>query len=118
VGKFIYDGLLKMDFEDRLLAHLQLVIGAKIRRGEAFHFTSRDDVSLGGGRTMVWLHPRASLVYKYHGSRRPAINAAWIDALMHTANSPAGLHVVAEPAEQSMVDPADAPETGALNPAS
>lgn len=99
MGKFIYDGLVKVDFEDRLLLHLEMVIGAKLRRGEAFHFTWKDDTSIGDGRTTVWLNPRSSLVYKFYGSRRPAVNRAWIEALAYTANSPAGLHIVPEPAE-------------------
>lgn len=99
VGKFIYDGIVKVDFDDRLLAHLQTVIGAKIRRGESFHFTWKDDTSIGDGRTTVWVHPRVSLVYKFYGSRRPSLNRAWIDALMYNANSVTGLYVVPEPAE-------------------
>jgi len=104
MGKFIYDSTIKVDFEDRLLAHLQLVIGAKLRRGESFHFTWKDDVSLGDGRTIVWLHPRVSLVYKFYGSRRPSINRAWVDALFYTANSPTGLYPVPEPAEGSEIN--------------
>ena len=99
MGKFIYDGLMKVDFEDRLLAHLQLVIGAKIRRGESFHFTWKDDQSIGDGRTTVWIHPRVSVAYKFYGSKRPVINRAWVDALMYTANSPNGLYAVPEPAD-------------------
>lgn len=101
MGKFIYDSMVKVDFEDRLLAHLQLVIGAKLRRGESFHFTWKDDASIGDGRTVVWVHPRVSLVYKFYGSRRPAINRAWVEALMYTANSPTGLYTVPEPAEDA-----------------
>lgn len=99
MGKFTYDGIVRVDFEDRLLLHLQLVIGAKLRRGESFHFAWKDDTSIGDGRTIVWLHPRASLVYKYYGSRTPSINMAWIEALTFTANSTMGLHVVPEPPE-------------------
>lgn len=99
MGKFTYDGLVKVDFDDRLLAHLQLVIGAKIRRGESFHFTWKDDVSAGGGRTTVWVHPRVSVVYKFYGSKAPVINKAWVDVLMFTANSPTGLYAVPEPPE-------------------
>jgi len=99
MGKLIYDGTVKADFDDRVLAHLQLVIGTKLRRGESFHFSWKEDVSVGGGRTAIWVHPRCSLVYKYYGSRKPQINMAWIDALAHTANSPGGLHVVPEPAQ-------------------
>ena len=107
MGKFIYDGLVKVDFDDRLLAHLQLVIGAKIRRGESFHLSWKDDPSIGDGRTTVWVHPRTSLVYKFYGSKRPAINPAWVEALMYTANSPAGLYAVPEPAEHTLVNPSE-----------
>ena len=99
MGKFIYENIVKADFDDRVLAHLQAVIGAKVRRGESFHFSWRDDSSIGDGRTTVWVHPGCSMVYKYYGSRQPAINRAWIEALLYTANSPTGLYVVPEPAE-------------------
>ncbi|QTV80995.1 ATP-dependent DNA ligase [Microbacterium sp. NIBRBAC000506063] len=99
MGKFIYDGRVKVDFEDRLLAHLQLVIGTKLRRGETFFFAWRDDASVGDGRTSVWMTPQCPLVFKYYGSRQPSINLAWVDALAHTANSPTGLYIVPEPPE-------------------
>jgi hypothetical protein len=101
MGKFIYDSGLKVDFDDRLLAHLQSVIGTKLRRGEPFHFSWKDDSSIGDGRTTVWLHPRVSLVYKFYGNRSPHINHAWIEALMFTANSQTGLYAVPEPAEDT-----------------
>lgn len=104
MGKFIYDGLVKVDFEDRLLLHLQMVIGAKLRRGEAFNFTWKDDSSIGDGRTTVWMHPRSSLVYKFYGSRRPAVNRAWVEALAFTANSPTGLYIVSEPPERASAE--------------
>lgn len=100
MGRFTYDSSVRVDFDDRTLAHLQVVIGAKMRRGESFHFEWKDDPSTGDGRTMVWVHPHATVVYKFYGSRMPAVNRAWVDALMMLANSPGGLHVIAEPAER------------------
>lgn len=100
MGRFTYDGAVRADFDDRILAHLQLVIGAKLRRSESFHFSWRDDPSIGDGRTTVWVHSQASLVYKFHGSRSPSINRTWVDALMYTANSHTGLRLVPEPAER------------------
>lgn len=97
MGKFLYDAAVKVEFDDRLLAHLQIVISQKLRRGESFIFTWRNDASLGDGRTAVWLHPNASLVYKYHGSRQPALNRAWLEALTYAANSTSGLYLVPEP---------------------
>ncbi|MCB8043199.1 ATP-dependent DNA ligase [Microbacterium oxydans] len=99
MGKLIYDGNVKTEIEDRALTHLQLVITAKLRRGEPFPFTWKEDVSIGGGRTTIWVHAGASLVFKFHGSRQPSINREWIEALAFTASSPSGLYLVPEPAE-------------------
>jgi len=105
MGKFHYDGIVKVDFEDRVLAHLQAVIGAKVRRGETFHFSWKDDSSIGDGRTTVWIHPGASIVYKYYGSRTPALNRTWVEQLMFNANSAAGLYVTPEPQDRGHFDP-------------
>lgn len=99
MGKLIYENAVKVDFEDRALAHLQLVITTKLRRREGFHFTWKDDAGIGNGRTSVWVHPEASLVFKYYGSRPPRLNHAWLEALVAAANSPAGLYLVPEPVE-------------------
>lgn len=96
MGKFSYDAGIRADFEDRLLAHLQIVIGNKLRRGESFFFTWADDLSLGGGRVAVWMHPQSGLVFRFAGSRLPHINRDWVEALAETANSTAGLHVIPE----------------------
>ena len=100
VGKFSYDGTVKTEIEDRALTHIQLVMTAKLRRGEPFPFSWLEDASVGGGRTTVWVQPGSSLVFKYYGSRQPAINRAWIEALAHTANQPSGLYLVPEPADE------------------
>lgn len=98
MGLFVYDSSVKVNFEDRLLAHLQLVIASKLRRREAFFFTWKEDVSVGGGRRSVWLHSHAGLQFKFHGSWIPQLNRDWLEALNTTANSPRGLYVIHEPA--------------------
>ncbi|MBD8478825.1 DUF7882 family protein [Microbacterium sp. CFBP 8794] len=102
MGKFVYESGVRHEFEDRLLAHLQVVVGNKLRRGEPFYFVWKDDISTGGGRTSVWMHPGANLVFKFHGGRPPTLNRAWLEALMSTANSATGLYVVPEPPEDSV----------------
>ncbi|KAA9132868.1 ATP-dependent DNA ligase [Microbacterium caowuchunii] len=97
MGRFTYDPHTAVEFDDRLLAHLQIVIGSKLRRGECFFFTWKDDVSLGSGRKVVWMHQGASLTFKFHGSRAPRINPLWTDALAKAANSPGGMYVMREP---------------------
>jgi hypothetical protein len=98
MGKFMYEDLVRADFDDRVLAHLQIVIGAKQRRGESFPFTWKDDVSIGDGTTSVWIHPRCTLAYKFYGSRKALINRAWVEQMMISANSTRGLFVSSEPA--------------------
>jgi len=97
MGKLTYDSTLSADFDDRLLAHLQVVIGAKLRRGESFYFSWRDDPLAGGGRSTIWLQPGISLTFKYFGSRIPALNREWLEALSLSSNSSTGLQVVLEP---------------------
>jgi hypothetical protein len=85
-----------MEIDDRTLAHVQIVMLAKLRRGESFSFTYTPVPSSGEGRTVVWVHPSQFLSFKYNGGRVPAINREWVEELMATANSVAGLHIVPE----------------------
>lgn len=101
MGKLTYDSTVVVDFDDRLLAHLQMVIATKLRRGESFAFTWRDDAAVGDGRTTIWLHPALPLVFKYFGGKAPAINRTWVEMLLQTANSSSGLHIVPEPPDSS-----------------
>jgi hypothetical protein len=105
VGKFIYESSIRTDFDDRVLSHLQVAIGTKLRRNEPFFFTWQGDLSTGGGRTTVWVHSGASLVFNYYGGRPASINRAWLEALMRTANSPSGLFVVSEPPDEGGAEP-------------
>jgi hypothetical protein len=97
MGKLVYGPALSADFDDRVLAHLQIVIGAKLRRGESFYLSWKDDARIGDGRTSIWMHASLHLVFKYYGGKPPAINRQWIHALEELAGTAAGLHVIPEP---------------------
>ncbi|MFE7844455.1 ATP-dependent DNA ligase [Microbacterium sp. NPDC057407] len=101
MGRFIYGEGVRVELDDRILAHIQVVTGTKLRRNEPFFFTWRDDLSTGGGRTTVWIHANATLIFKFHGGRTPKLNRAWLDDLMFAANSPTGLQIVPEPPDIS-----------------
>lgn len=101
MGKFVYEGSQKTEIEDRALLHLQMVMTAKLRRGEPFSFSWKEDMSVGGGRLTVWVHPGSNLVFKYFGSREPSINRYWVEALAITASSPTGLYLVPGPVDGS-----------------
>lgn len=97
MGTLIYEATTRIAVEDRALAHIQIVVTNKLRRKEPFFYTWREDVSVGGGRTSIWIHASAMLVFKYHGARLPTINHAWLEALATTANSPEGMYLMPEP---------------------
>jgi hypothetical protein len=97
VGTLTYDSKLVANFDDRVLAHLQVVIWAKLRRGEQFSFTFIDTQRNGLGRTSIWISSWISLTFDYYGSKMPTLNTHWIDALTKAANSPGGLQVLPEP---------------------
>lgn len=97
MGQLIYASTFEARFDDRVLAHLQIVIVAKLRRQEAFAFSWSKPREDGSGRASLWLHPAIPLVFTFSGGRSPTINREWIDALMNSANSSAGLRIVPEP---------------------
>jgi len=113
MGKLTYDSTLNVDFDDRVLAHIQVVVGAKLRRGEPFYFTWRDDPKSGDGRSSIWMHPGIPISFKYYGSRSPSLNREWVEALMVTANSSGGLQIVPEPRAAASVPSTDAGEHAA-----
>ena len=92
-----------VNFDDRALMHLQIVITAKLRRGESFIFSFSDAAELGSGRSSLWLDPSSTLFYRYFGSRIPSINREWIDVLMASANSGTGLLFTQEPGHSTGV---------------
>jgi hypothetical protein len=98
MGKLLYSSAaIEISFDDRALAHIQLVISAKLRRGEKFFFSWQDSLSVGSGRSSIWLEQSIPLYFKFAGSRGVEINRAWLDVLIATANSSSGLTFLPEP---------------------
>ena len=96
--------------DDRTLAHLQIVIGTKLRLQQAFFFSWIDDVHSGGGRTSIWIDTRMQLSLSYDTDQRSSINRVWLEALMLSANSPQGLLLIAEPNTLHLADKTDPPD--------
>jgi hypothetical protein len=102
MGTLLYGQSSSIEIDDRALAHLQIVIVAKLRRSEAFAFTWIPDSTGGEGRRVIWVSPSQLLQFQYHGSRLASINREWVGALMVSANSSGGLHIVPEPNAQGV----------------
>ncbi|PWC06272.1 ATP-dependent DNA ligase [Mycetocola zhujimingii] len=97
MGRLVYDSTTSINLDDRTLAHLQIVIGAKLRRGESFPFRWKLPDGAGGPPGSLWIAPGISLYFRYDESRLPNINLDWISALTASSNSDAGLRLISEP---------------------
>lgn len=95
MGTLHYDGV-AFDFNDRLLAHLQIIIGTKLRRGENFFMTWQPDAHEGQGRHAIWIDNGVPIHIAFSGSRFPTINRLWVEAMATSANSVSGLLVTSE----------------------
>ena len=100
MGTLTYDSIV-IEFDDRLLAHLQIVIVNKLRRRESFSMSWRDAPEVGDGRSAIWLDPSIPIYFKFDGSRVPAINREWIERLAESAAGSHGLVVVGEDGDLS-----------------
>ena len=88
-------------FDDRTLFHLQLVIVAKLRRGERFCLSWSLGPDSGGGRCAVWLDPSIPIAFQFVRAPAISVNRGWLEQMMQAANSVDGLHLSAEPSEAS-----------------
>ncbi len=88
---------LTIRFKDRALAHLQVVIGSKMRRRESFFFTWPNGTERGGGRDSIWVDEAIALRFSYTTNAREPLNREWLELLSRSANSGTGLLFISEP---------------------
>jgi hypothetical protein len=81
------------ELDDRTLAHVELVVLAKLRRSESFALTLD---APKGGRSTVWVNASSTLRFDF-GSGAQEINREWLDELIESANTTAGMRIVPEP---------------------
>ncbi|WP_460002654.1 DUF7882 family protein [Microbacterium xylanilyticum] len=90
--------------EDRVLAHLKVVITTKLRRGESFTMSwpHRDDEP--AGRTSIWLHPAVPLRFVFEEPVGPELDRQYLAALANSANSTGGIHLTVEDLERCVCE--------------
>lgn len=92
-------GGVSVEFEDRLLSHLQIVIVQRFRRNEPIIVSWLDALSVGDGRSSMWMTPTLPVYFKFAGSRVPAIDEKWLKQLSDSAASSTGLIVTSPDGE-------------------
>ena len=98
MGTFVYgSGALRVEFDDRVLAHLQAVIGVKVRRNERFFFSWFDTQAVGDGRSAAWIAPEVPLAFRFTSPNQHRLNRPWVESMILSAGSPGGLVLTQEP---------------------
>jgi len=96
MGTLEYNSKLSAEFDDRTLAHLQVVIWSKLRRGEHFAFTWVAETG-APPRTSVWCSPTIPMTFQFDDADVPELNPQWLELLTKAANSAGGLRLLPEP---------------------
>lgn len=86
MGTLIYSGDFEIEIDDRMLAHLKIVILAKLRRAESLSLSWVVAKSGGSGRETVWISPGTALRFRFDTDDRGPINREWIAVLTASAN--------------------------------
>jgi hypothetical protein len=97
VGRLLYGSPpVAFELDDRTLAHVEIVVIAKLRRNESFGFSIAGKAD---ARTAIWMSPASDVQFEYvKGSQD--VNRAWLEVLIESANSPQGLRLLPEPAPE------------------
>jgi hypothetical protein len=98
MGKFFYgESAAEIEIEDRTLAHLQIAIISKLRRGESFQFTWDDGDGEKSIRQSIWLSPSIPLRFAIKSNPTHAANRRWIEDMTTAANNSGTLRIIEEP---------------------
>ncbi|MEO5534649.1 MAG: hypothetical protein ABIR17_05900 [Pseudolysinimonas sp.] len=87
------------ELDDRTLAHVELVVLAKLRRHESFALTFDEE---GAGRSTLWISSASTLRFVFETKPSQAtltaqINRQWLDEMIDSANTTAGMRIFPEP---------------------
>lgn len=93
------------EFDDRILAHLRVVIAQKLRRRESFLLSWDHHAHNGGGRSSLWITDGVGLGFTFFGSRSANLDREWLDRMMSASHSVMGLNLEEVPELPATDDP-------------
>lgn len=96
MGTLTYGESQTFEFDDRMLSHMKLAIVAKLLRHESFLLNWTVPADQGSGRMSLWISRESTLTFRFVGSRAPAINLRWIEALTLTSARTGGMQLMDE----------------------
>lgn len=95
-------GQTRIDFDDRTLVHLQIVISGKLRRGESFFLSWIVPTGDTHQRHSVWLSQAIPIGFTLQSARIGPLNREWLEDMAQSANSDLGLMLRPEVVRESV----------------
>lgn len=94
------DGWMSIALDDDLLAHVALVVFAKLRRNEPLLVSWTD---AAGSAMQAWVQPSSTVVARHTPGADSPIDRGRAERMMVAANSTPGLHLMAHALEDDEV---------------
>ncbi|MGO3147847.1 MAG: DUF7882 family protein [Leucobacter sp.] len=97
MGILIYGNTLKLDIDDRTLAHVRSIVFAKLRAQEAFPFTVvRITDKQACESTSFWISSDTPIVFQLSDDGPKELSREWIEELMKSSYENRGLVISVE----------------------
>ncbi|MBT9606694.1 hypothetical protein [Microbacterium sp.] len=77
--------------DDRVLAHVKVVVATKLRRGESFTLSWTHGVDEPGGHSTIWLQPAIPLRFVFDSEQPESLDQNLLTRMANDANSSRGL---------------------------
>ncbi len=111
MGRLVYGARgVRIEMDDLLLAHLQVLTIAKLRRSEPFVLSWVETIDGVDGSRSIWLTQDVELLWEYEGIRPTKLDPQQLETMATQAASNGGLNVGDEahnpPVESTTVSPA------------
>lgn len=111
LGRLLYGGGDRyLPLDDRLLAHLQVVFGSKLRRQESFMLSVIDSSKGAPRRRALWFEPAIPLEFEFETDEHHTLNKEWLEELALAAASSHGV-VIEQVPEPASTPTASSPRT-------
>lgn len=80
-----------ISIDDRLLAHVKVVVATKLRRGESFTLSWVHGADEPVGRSTIWLQPSIPLRFVFDSEQPETLDQNLLKRMANDANSSRGL---------------------------
>lgn len=95
MGKLTYGAIQReIVIDDKLLAHIEVVVLSRLRRNNAFALRWTENVEGGDDvRRTIWVHPNSDLYFEYETPEHGELDREVLDKLAKSADSNAGINL-------------------------